>query len=175
MSNNFSNAMGAVGVFVAAHPEIAPERLELTISSICRWLKKKGRPVTKVSMDDAWASIISSIEALRPEEAAPETTEAEDAETEKFRQQIDSWSSAQMKEFCKDPAVAATVENVLNQPRTQPKKETPKPQPKAKVKPPVKDPLVAAIDKMTSDQMKKALQDPAKARGIENVLSRRNN
>lgn len=168
MSNNFSNAMGAVGAFVAAHPEIAPERVELTVSSILKFLKKKDRPVTKANMEDAWARIVDAVEAMRPEEPEAETPE-QDAETEKFRQQISSWSSAEMKEFCKDPAVLAAVENVLNQPR---KKEQPKPAtPKAKVAKPVKTAEEQAIESMTADQFKAALSDPVKRRGIENTLA----
>jgi hypothetical protein len=169
--NTLNDALGIIGVFVAAHPEIAPDRLELTVSSILRWLKKKGRPMTKASMEDAWARIVDAVEAMRPEEPEAETPEQE-AETERLRKQIDSWSSDQMKEYCKDPAVLAAVENVLNQPRKKEvPKSQPKPQPKPKPKPPVKkDPLEASIDRMSADDFKKTLQDPAKALGIERTL-----
>lgn len=69
--------------------------------------------------------------------------------------------------------IAAATERVLAAKARQ-KPKQPKPQPK--VKPPVKkDPLEVSIESMSADAFKKALQDPAKARGIENVLSRRNN
>lgn len=165
MANNINSAMGAVGHFVAAHPEIAPDRVELTVQSILRWLKKQKREVTKASMDEAWNRIIDAVEAMRE----PESEEPVDPEIETYRKQIDSWSAAEMKEHCKNPEVLAAVEAVLNTPK--PKKETPKPAAKAKATKPQLTAEELTVEKMSADAMKRALQDPVKARGIERILA----
>jgi hypothetical protein len=74
-----------------------------------------------------------------------------------------------MREFCKNPEVLAAVESVLNAPRPKPK-SAPKPAPKVAVKP-AKTAEEIAIDGLSADQFKKALLDPAKARGIERTLT----
>lgn len=164
MSNKVNEA-GVVGAFIVAHPEIPPDQLGYVIQSALRYLKKQKQDVTLPHMEWAVDRLKTAVDAMHPDAEEPK----HDAELDALVKQIDSWSSAEMREFCKDSAVAAAVEAVLSQPR--PKKEEPKSQPKAEFKPPVRSAEEKAIEGMTSEQMKKAMLDPVKARGIENVLA----
>ena len=168
MSNNFSNAMGAVGQFVAAHPELDPSKVEYTVQTILRYLKGKKLPVTLANLEAGWTQIVDAVSAMKPEVEA--TVEAADPEIETYRKQIESWSADQLREYCKDPEISAAINAVLNSPRPQ-KIESPKVvPPKAKATKPVLTAEEQAVESLSADQMKKALRDPAKARGIENVL-----
>jgi hypothetical protein len=84
--------------------------------------------------------------------------------------EIDAWSSNEMKERMKDDDTAEQVEWLLSQPIV--KADAPKPQPKPKPKPPVRSTEEQIIESMSADQFKHALTNPARARGIERILSR---
>lgn len=162
--------IGVVGKFVANHPEFAPELLEGTLSVIQQSVRTKRQKLTLENMEAAWAEIVAGLKTTLTPEELEKVTVKTDADVEKYREQINAWSSDEMREFCKDPAVLAAVEAVLSQPRS--KKTAPAPEPKAEIKAPVKSAEEIAIDRMSADQFKAAIaKGGARARGIENTLA----
>ena len=163
--SNFNIAIGAVGQFVAAHPELEASKVEYTVQTLLRFLKAKKQTITLPNLEAAWKQLVEAVSAMKPE-----AVKAGDDDVEGYRKQIESWSADEMREYCKDPEVLAAVEAVLSQPRPQ-KAQPAQPAPKAKATKPQLTAEELAVESMSADAFKKALQDPAKARGIERILA----
>ena len=89
MANKINDALGVVGAWVASHPELEPSKIEFTVATILRFLKKQKREITVSNMNAAFDQVCSAVEAMRPEEEPEaETTPEQDAETEKLVRQI---------------------------------------------------------------------------------------
>ncbi len=164
------NDLAVVGAFVARHPEFAPELLENTLAVILQQTKIKKRKITLENLEQSWTEIVAELKATSPElfEKLKIRTPEQDAETEKYRKQIESLSASEFKEYLKDEKIATAMNNVLDEPR--PKKAEPKPAPVApKPKPLERTAEEIAVESITSDQMKKAF---AKGQGsaIERIL-----
>lgn len=138
-----------------------------------RYLKNQNLPVTLANANTAWARILETLDAL-DSEPAPAGYKITDKEVAELGKIIESWSSSEMRENMKDPEMAEAVEAVLaakaKQEKARAKKAKVQPKPQQPPKPPVAED-VAAIDKMSSEDMKRAL---AKGQGpaIEKILSR---
>lgn len=166
--SNFNTAIGAVGQFVAAHPELDASKVEYTVRTLLRFLKARKQTITLPNLEAAWKQLVEAVSAMKPE--TPETTTPEaDDKIEEYRKQINSWSADEMREYCRDAEVLHAVESVLNAPK--PKKAQPTPAPKAKASKPQLTAEELAVEKMSSQDMKRALLDPVKARGIERILA----
>lgn len=171
MSNNntFNTAVGAVGQFVAAHPELDPKKVEYTVQTVLRFLKAKKLTITLENMNAAWESLLSAVAAMRPEtEPESATDELSPEKVAEYRKLIDSLTSAEMAEHLKDPETAEMFNKVLAMPR--PKAVVPKVQ-KVETKSKIKlTPEELAVENLTSDQLKKILRDPAKAVRVNRIL-----
>lgn len=169
-NNNFSTAMGAVGQFVAAHPELDPAKLEYSIQTLLRYLKGKKLPVTLENLEAGWKQLVEAVSAMRPEEQ-PAATVTVDPEIESHRKWLESMSADQLKELLKDETVAKAANEIWARPRPKPKAV-----PKAAPKAPAKIVLSAAeiaVNKMTADQYKKAMSgtDPKGRALIDEALA----
>lgn len=173
MSTNkkFTDAMRTVAEWVAAH-DFAPETIEGTVQIVLDHLKKQNREITISNMNAALAEVKTMIRAQMQDKVPEfESEDIPDTELDSYVATIDKMSSTEMREHMKDPEVAAAIERVLAAKAKQKPKQT-KPQPKpAAPKPQPKDPLVAAIDRMSADELKRQLaKSPQIAAGIENTL-----
>jgi hypothetical protein len=48
-NQTFNDVLGVVGAFVAAHPELVPEKIEFTVATILRFLKRMPRPRNSIN------------------------------------------------------------------------------------------------------------------------------